>query len=274
MSGTTFPDYQGGQQYGGDRNENTQQYEQRKPDYQQGNSGGGASWQGKKQWGGGGGGGAGGWGNNGGKSGGNWQGKKPFERPKETDMSFYKPYAVAGNQNFPPEVKEQLERIARYLEKAGYTMRCGGMEGFEEIAEKATTKNEIHLPWREFANKQSKFTYTTDRAMAVAKKFFPAFDGLKPAAQKFLAKNVRVMMGNDVKSPALFLLCWTEDGVESVKDKTARTGFTGHPIAIASALGIPIFNLGKQDAEQRLTFYIESIPNDEIKESEKPNEYR
>lgn len=252
MSGTTFPDYSGSQQYDG----GGQGGYQGKKEY-----GGGQKpnndWQGKKQWGG-----------QGGQSGGGWQGKKPFERPKETDMSFYKPYALAGNQDFPDSLKPVLSRILKYLERAEYTMRCGGMDGIEDFAEKETTKHEIHLPWREFANKQSKFTFTTDRAMAVAKKFFPAFDGLKPAAQKFLAKNVRVLMGNNVNSPALFLLCWTEDGVESIKDKTARTGFTGHPIAIASALGIPIFNLGKADAEQRLTFYIESVYNVETKESE------
>lgn len=194
-----------------------------------------------------------------------WNGqKKNWERPKETDMSLYKPYAATGNREAPPEILKKFEEIARKLETLGYTARVGGFEGIEETVEKATTKNEIHLPWREFGQKQSKFTFTTDRAMAIAKMFHPTFDTMKKSVQLFLAKNARIVMGDKMNSPALFLLCWTEDGVESAKEKTSRSGFTGHPIAIASAVGIPIFNLGNPSAEQRLNLYLESMKPEQV----------
>ena len=193
------------------------------------------------------------------QGGGGGGGGKPFQRPVETDMSLYKPYAATGNREATPEICQKFAEIAKMLERYGYTARVGGFEGIEEAVEKATTKHEVHLPFREFNQKQSKFTYTSDRAMAVAKMFHPTFDTMKKGVQLFLAKNARLVLGDKMNAPALFLLCWTEDGVESVKDRTSRSGFTGHPIAIASALGIPVFNLGKPNAEQRLNMYLDSV---------------
>jgi len=261
MNGTTFPSYPGQEQHDnqyqsgtryGDNNNYGQNQSQNNHWQNQSNEGFQKKpWDGqKKQW-------------DGQKK--PWNGqKKNWERPKETDMSLYKPYAATGNRDAPPEIISKFEAIAKKLEALGYTARVGGFEGIEEAVEKATTKNEIHLPWRDFAQKQSKFTFTTDRAMAIAKMFHPTFDTMKKSVQLFLAKNARLVMGDKVNSPALFLLCWTEDGVESIKEKTSRSGFTGHPIAIASAVGIPIFNLGNPSAEQRLNVYLESMKPEQV----------
>lgn len=187
-----------------------------------------------------------------------WDGgqKKPFERAKETDMSLYMPYACTGNNDAPAEILKKFEEITQKLDRLGYTARVGGFDGIEDTVEKAVTRKEVHLPWRDFNNKQSKFTFTTDRALHIARQFHPTFDTMKKSVQTFLAKNVRLILGNNVASPALFLLCWTEDGVESIRDRTSRTGFAGHPIAIASALNMPVFNLGRAGAEQRLELYL------------------
>ena len=208
MNGTTFPSYPGqekqenqyqnGTRFGDNANYGQNQNNSNNQGFQK------QSWDGqKKPW-------------DGQKK--PWNGqKKNWERPKETDMSLYKPYAATGNREAPPEILKKFEEIAKKLEALGYTARVGGFEGIEETVEKATTKNEIHLPWREFGQKQSRFTFTTDRAMAIAKMFHPTFDTMKKSVQLFLAKNARLIMGDKMNSPALFLLCWTEDGVESAK---------------------------------------------------------
>ena len=185
--------------------------------------------------------------------------KAPFKRPVETDMTLYKPYAVTANRDCPPEIQAKFIHWVQKLEGLGYTLRTGGMDGIEDDVEKVVTKKEVILPFRDFAEKKSKFTYVSDRALAVAKQFFPSFDTIKKGAQLFLAKNARVVMGNTMAAPSLFLLCWTEDGCESIRHRTNRTGFTGHPIAIASAVGLPIFNLGSSSAEQRLQMYLDSV---------------
>lgn len=217
---------------------------------------GGNNWQGNRQ-------------NTGGGNGGfqnkaPWQGRKDWKRPEETDMSLYKPYAATGNREAPPHILQKFDELARMLEAKGYTARVGGFEGIEETVEKATTKHEVHLPFKDFNQKQSKYTWNSERAFAIAKLFHPTFDTLKKGVQTFLAKNARLIMGDKMVSPALFLLTWTEDGAESMREKSSRTGFSGHPIAIAAAINIPIFNLGKPDAEQRLKLYLEAAHGEEL----------
>ncbi len=220
-----------------------------------GNGGGGGyqgnregNWNNNRSQGGGGGGGKPPWNNN----------RQPFKRPEETDMTLYKPYAATGNKEAPPDIIRKFEELAKLLDHQGYTTRVGGMEGIEEAVERTQVKQELILPFKEFNQKQSKFTWSSERAFSIAKMFHPTFDSMKKGVQYFLAKNARLILGDKMNSPSLFLICWTEDGAESVREKSSRTGFSGHPIAIASAIGIPIFNLGKPDAEQRLKLYLES----------------
>lgn len=280
MNGTTFPAYPGQEQdrsndqYGTRYGNNSQSDEgqgQNNGGWQNRQSanggGGGGNWQGNRSqnYQGGNGGGGGGWQGNRGQGGG-WQGKGgggggKFQRAPETDLTLYKPYTIVANNDVPPEIASKFEEIAKRLEQREYTVRIGGMEGIDDRIEKAVKKFELHLPWREFNGKQSKFYYNGERAFAVAKMFHPTFDSMKKGIQAFLAKNARLILGDKMNSPTLFLLCWTEDGAESIRERTAKTGFSGHPIAIASALGVPIFNLAKSDAEQRLNFLVESTTN-------------
>lgn len=223
-------------------NRNNQNYQNNQGGQGGGNrswgSGGGQSGFQKKPW-------------NGGGGGGGFQ-----KRPEDTDMTLYKPYACTANDDAPQEIKDKFIEIVKMLENNGYTLRTGGMEGVEEIVENSVTKKEVHLPWRDFAGKQSRFTFNTDRAYAIAKKYHPTFDGLSKGVKCFLAKNARLILGNNMTSPALFLLTWTEDGATSSRDRTARTGFAGHPIAIAAGIGIPVINLARSDAEQKLNMLI------------------
>ena len=248
------PPHQGGQQQGGYQkpayNGGGNQGGYQKPAY---NGGGGGGYQ-KPAYNGGGG---GGYQNKQGGGGFN-RGGGGFQRPVEdlTNYIMYRPYAVTGNRDTPQEVINRVRSLVTDLEKLGYVMRSGGMDGLEDAAEKATTLHEIHLPWRGFSEKESKFTYSSEACALIAKKYHPTYDQLKPALQAFLHKNVRIVLGKDLHSPALFMICWTEDGAETTRQRTARTGPTGHAIAVAAALGIPVFNMGNPDAEDRIKRYM------------------
>lgn len=195
------------------------------------------------------------WNNN--KGGGGFKGG--FKRQEETDLTLYKPYVFAMNKECnDPNIKDKALRIAKKLEAEGYTLRLTVNSDVDELLMKEISKHELILPWKGFAEKESRFTWNSDRAKAVAKQFFPTYDAMKLPVQGFLARNARLIMGDKMNSPALFFVTWTEDGAESAKEKTARTGFSGHPIAIASSIGIPIYNLHREDAESRLTIHIES----------------
>lgn len=185
------------------------------------------------------------------------KGFTPRQGPEPTEFRLYKPYVGTGNQSPPDSVKERIKVIAAELEKYGYILRTGGMDGTEDTFEKAAHYKELHLPWRGFASKESKMTFNSGSSLGIAKLYHSNFDNMKQTVQAFLSKNVRLLYGNSLKSPALFLLCWTEDGAETMREKTNRTGPAGHAIAIALSMRIPVFNLGKEDAEDRLRQYLD-----------------
>lgn len=191
----------------------------------------------------------------------NWKNKGNFNKggfkPRQSeedvsDFKLYKPYVGTGNANPPLEIVTQIKRLANELESFGFTLRTGGTAGTEEAFEVSVKDMELHLPFNNYNNKQSSFAFINKKAYVIAKLFHPTYDTLPDKVTLFLAKNARLLLGKDLKSPALFLLCWSEDGCESSAAKTMKTGNVGHAIAIAAALHLPIFNLAKPDAERRL----------------------
>lgn len=185
--------------------------------------------------------------------------KEPFD---ESSVRLYKAYAGTGNRETPPDVLTRMKSLAKLLDQFGYTLRVGGMDGPEEAFEAGVEKAELHLPWRDFNNRQSKSYFNSDEIKTIAKMFHPTFDGLKPAIQAFLCKNVRMVLGKDLKSPARFIVCWSEDGAETSSERTNKTGSIGHVISLAAAMKIPVFNLGKPDAESRLKAFLEIETNE------------
>lgn len=188
-----------------------------------------------------------------------------YQRPQEPEgpVELYLPYTISGNREIPPQILNLLVEFVKDLDQRGYTMRTAGREGPEDTFEKAATRKEIHLPWRGFLDKESKFSFAPEAARVLAAKFHPSFDGLSRGVQTFLATDVRVVMGKDLKAPALFLITWSEDGAETPQEKTSRTGNAGQAIAVANALKIPVFNFGKAGTEARLRQYLGSKPNEQ-----------
>lgn len=244
---TSFPPFEGSDGEPGDHARQTQ--EQRPSTTSsysgQGNQGG---WQNRNQ-------NQGNWQNRNQNQGGGSNGWKP--RPQDPDTSTYRPYALILDKNVPPDILAKAEALVKNLSEQGYTLRIGMAEEFESRFEALAERKEVILPWRDFNNHTSKLTFTNDRALAVAKQFHPTFDSMKPAVQKFLARNARLIFGSEMKSRAIFLICWTEDGCEHVKDRLSSTGFVGHPIAIASSEHVPVFNLARPETELRLQRFLE-----------------
>lgn len=213
-----------------------------------GGQGGGGGWKGNQ--------GGGGW--KGGGGGGNFQRRN---QEPEGPAELYMPYVGTGNKDAPAHILERATKLAKLLESHGYMLRSGGKSnmdgspGIEDAFENAVTRKEIHLPWKGFGNKESRFTWTDDKARELAKKFNEAYDGLSRVIQTFLAQDIRMVFGDKLNSPALFLVIWSEDGVEDLSERTQRTGNMGNMLAIANKLRIPVFNLGKADCEKRMVEY-------------------
>jgi len=168
---------------------------------------------------------------------------------------FYRPYVGTGNAEVPETALAALKEIRDILDQRGYTVRTSAFDGPDKMFMDAKHK-EVIIPWRNFADSQSKLTFTSEEAMYFAKQFFPKFDDMKDTVKKFLAKNVRLVCGQNLKSLAQFVVVWTEDGCEDPKIRSPKTGNSSHVIAVAHHLNIPVFNFGKQDARERLLKYL------------------
>lgn len=175
-------------------------------------------------------------------------------------MSFnglYLPYAAISNENAPANVIEQFKSIAIDMENRGYTMRTSGNKGVEEIIEVVAQNKEIYIPWKKFNDRESQYCKVDKSAIDLVGTLHPSFQDLKDSVKAIIGRYAHVILGKDLKSPVRCVVCWTEDGVESAKDKTAKTGYCGTPIQIASNARIPVFNLKNDNAIYRLKNFME-----------------
>jgi hypothetical protein len=74
-------------------------------------------------------------------------------------------------------------------------------------------------------------------AQSLARRYHPAWLKLTPAMKQLITRNSYQVMGPDLQSPCLFVLCWTPSGLGQ--------GGTGQSIRIAKAHDIPVFDMAK-----------------------------
>ena len=75
--------------------------------------------------------------------------------------------------------------------------------------------------------------------MKLASEFHPAWDYLSYGARKLHARNGYQVLGEDLKTPVDFVICWTPGGKEQ--------GGTAQAIRIAKFNSIKVFNLAIED---------------------------
>lgn len=176
-------------------------------------------------------------------------------------FNFYKPYTGLGDPKTPSEVLEQMTRIATRLQEEGFTLRTNGdQQGAEGAFEKgAGDKIELHLAWRNFNKRNSKINRVSDEAVSVVKSFIPAHNSLKESVLRIIGSKVHAIMGEELKTPTKFFVCWSPDGAETGDAVTPKTGYMGIPIKVASSMRLPVFNLKNPDAMERLWKFVQTL---------------
>lgn len=157
--------------------------------------------------------------------------------------SKYKAYAGIGSRGTPVDVQKYMEGIAILLAKQGYTLRSGGAEGadtaFETGCDIANGDKEIYLPWRLFNNNESLLIPDVldkwNEAKIISMRFHPYWDKLSKEGEAFHTRNVFQVLGDDLKTPVEFVVCYTVCG--------GISGGTGQALRIAKHYNIPIINL-------------------------------
>ncbi|OZA26029.1 MAG: hypothetical protein B7X93_10600 [Hydrogenophilales bacterium 17-61-9] len=174
-------------------------------------------------------------------------------------------YAGIGSRKAPPGQLERMTRAAQRLAAMGYTLRSGAADSADKAFEAgAGEKKEIFLPWNGFNGSSSSFVSPSRDAMDVAAAIHPAWSRLSPAVQKLQARNSHQVLGEDLRAPCDFVVCWTPDGAETEQERSAGTGGTGQAIALASRWGVPVFNFARHDAGERLHAFLKVRSHGEI----------
>ena len=146
-------------------------------------------------------------------------------------------YAGIGARETPKEFLDLFTKVAEYLSRKGCILRSGGANGSDKAFELGAINKEIYLPWRGFEGNDSNLIVKDEMAFEIAEKYHPRWAYLSNGTKKLQARNSHQILGNDLKSPSDFVICWTKGGKGS--------GGTGQAIRIAKDYNIPVFDCGK-----------------------------
>lgn len=157
-------------------------------------------------------------------------------------MSVARGYAYAGigSRATPSDTLAKMTAFARFIEaRDGAILRSGGAQGADSAFATGATSAEIYLPWRGFA--QAKSTHSvmdepTGWAYKIAEQYHPNWEYLRPSVRRLHARNAHIILGADLESPVMFVMCWTPGG--------RVVGGTGLGLRIAKAYDVPVINLG------------------------------
>ena len=157
-------------------------------------------------------------------------------------------YTGIGSRETPTDILEIMSRIARNLDIHGYTVRSGGAGGADSAFDLKTNAAEIFLPWNSFnghyTDNKRYFVPELDLASKFVEKYHPAPKKLSAAGYKLMARNSFQVLGQDLKTPSRFIICWTPDG--------KMVGGTSQALRIAIDNKIKIYNLADYNARESI----------------------
>lgn len=163
-------------------------------------------------------------------------------------------YTGIGSRNTPLSIQQSMYKIAAYLASKGHKLRSGGADGADSAFElgvfeaKLPELAEIYLPWRGFNGNNSPYFTPSKAAFALAEKYHPAWNRLRPSVQALMARNSHQILGLKLDTPSDCVVCYTSDGKAS--------GGTGQALRLAAAYNIPIFNLFFPESKQKLKMFV------------------
>lgn len=92
----------------------------------------------------------------------------------------------------------------------------------------------------------------TLEAIRIAAEHHPKWRRLRSFERELIARDTHQILGPFCDEPSLFVACWTPDGAERGEDTSEWTGGTGQAIRVASAFGVPVFNLANESSRHKL----------------------
>ncbi len=175
-------------------------------------------------------------------------------------------YTGIGSRKTPKHVCAQMTEFAKEMSRLNITLRSGGAEGADEAFELGVddpSKKEIYLPWRLFRQNPSKLFRVCSRAMALAKTLHPVYDYFRTPIKLLTSRNTYQVLGLDLETPSLFVLCYTPCGSTTEETITKASGGTAIAIRLACRRDIPVFNMFHENAAEEARSYVSDHLNKE-----------
>lgn len=172
----------------------------------------------------------------------------------------YKPYAGIGSRKTPTAMMQVMTSTARALAKYDFTLRSGHAQGadlaFEQGAIQMDAPKEIFIPWFNFNGAPNNHPHyirpkVTEELAAFAAQFHPNWSACTDGAKLLHMRNVCQIFGENLDSPALFVLCWTPNA--------SGSGGTGQAIRMARHYNIPVFDIADPAQQEDFMAYVTSI---------------
>lgn len=178
-------------------------------------------------------------------------------------------YAGIGSRETPGDILTMMTEFA--FDFANDAILCsGGCKGADKAFEFGVAQAmefhawpelqdfaEIYWPWKNYGEGESDWGWiaptridSIPEAYDLAEQFHPAWHACKRGARSLHARNAHIIMGDDLKSPVDFVLCWTPDG--SLDGTGPKSGGTGQALRMATHFGIEVRNL-QRDSDYEAT---------------------
>lgn len=172
-------------------------------------------------------------------------------------------YTGVGSRETPKYALDLMEKAAFWLKGEGYILRSGAARGADtafwdgvcryynhhHLGELDLRPEGIYLPWDSFNGFSEDHYWGCFRtpfyhdkqigfeARRIAERLHPAWDACGRGAKQMHARNVLQVLGDDLKTPSKFLICWAE------VNRGGLQGGTAMAWNIAEEYSVPRFNL-------------------------------
>lgn len=157
-------------------------------------------------------------------------------------------YTGIGSRKTPADILSLMTTYAQKLSPF-YRLRSGGADGADAAFEKGAGQNkDIFLPWKNFNKNPSHLHYIPEEAYSIALSVHPYFSECKSGVKKLLARDVLQVLGEDLKTPSEFVLCWTPFA--------QSYGGTALAINVAKKNNIPVFNLWSKKSRKKFLDFL------------------
>lgn len=173
-------------------------------------------------------------------------------------------YAGIGSRQTPVDILNFMKVLASTLAQNGYALRTGGARGADQAFIKGAVASgcnfhEVYLPWNNFEEDFVKmypgkyYWYPTLSAYVMAEKFLGSqhWNRLSGGGKALHARNMHQVLGEDLKTPVKFVVCYAPVNHEGIPQ-----GGTATAMKLAASYGIPVFNLAHHKVRERIQDYV------------------